>query len=328
MTCRGCKVLVFDPQPKYSDGAADALETIGFRRIDSTGCPKTLELASAGGEYDLLVGDAGGIDGGIGNLVRRLRHNALGRNPFLGVILTTRSATPDRVRDVLSTGTDHLLVKPFTTGQIHSRIKAIADDRKPFVVTVDYIGPDRRGGFSRASGVARIAVPNSLRAKARNDPTVAATPESIAAAITIINHQKIARYDLQIGILVAMIVRSFEAGQPRVGRTARFKRVLYLITDLITRVRGTEFGGASSICAELVRQIHDISQRAEPTPDQLSVLMRTSMALHRCFQPHRTEAQITDIVTDALTLIERRDPAEIASSTNESMKRPSRHARA
>lgn len=190
----------------------------------------------------MLVGGTGGIDDGIANMVRRLRHNAVGPNPFLGVILTTWSTRPDSVSHALSTGTDHLLVKPFTTGQIRNRVKAIADARRPFVVTVDYIGPDRRGGSSRASSVARITVPNSLRAKARSNPAVAATPKSIAAAMTIINHHKIARYDLQIGILVATIVRSFEAGLPPTGRTAHFRQVLYLITDLITRVRGTEFG--------------------------------------------------------------------------------------
>jgi hypothetical protein len=50
-------------------------------------------------------------------------------------------------------------------------VTAHTQARKPFVVTSDYIGPDRRQGTPRPNSAAQFAVPNTLLSKTR-DPDV------------------------------------------------------------------------------------------------------------------------------------------------------------
>src|SRR3546814_1821103 len=64
-----------------------------------------------------------------------------------------------------------LLVKPLSTRIILDRIETVALHRKPFVVTSDYIGPDRRKAVARRdSNVPLIEVPNPLREKMLGRP--------------------------------------------------------------------------------------------------------------------------------------------------------------
>src|SRR3546814_18089900 len=68
-----------------------------------------------------------------------------------------------------------LLVKPLSTRIILDRIETVALHRKPFVVTSDYIGPDRRTAVARRdSNVPLIEVPHPPREKMPGRPTAPA----------------------------------------------------------------------------------------------------------------------------------------------------------
>ena len=72
--------------------------------------------------------------------------------------------TAKLVDQFAGSGADYLVAAPFSPKQIIDRIRAIVHHRTPFVVTSDYIGPDRRDG-GRGTELPLIDVPNSLRAK-------------------------------------------------------------------------------------------------------------------------------------------------------------------
>ena len=80
----------------------------------------------------------------ICDIVRRVRHRAVGNDPFMVILLTTWDLNADAVRAVLNSGADDLLARPYTIGQLQQRLTAAVSGRKPFVVTADYVGPSRR----------------------------------------------------------------------------------------------------------------------------------------------------------------------------------------
>ena len=85
-------------------------------------------------------------NGSVCSTIKELRHNETGRNPFVPVIVTTWEPDRDLVEKIADSGADALLVKPFSPWQLIERIDCLANRRKPFVVTAERIGPDRRKG--------------------------------------------------------------------------------------------------------------------------------------------------------------------------------------
>src|SRR3546814_312460 len=124
---------------------------------------------------DLVFMDLAMPEGDAVALVSDLRHGRLGVNPYLPIILTSWESDMQLVRRVVDAGADDLLVKPLSTRIILDRIETVALHRKPFVVTSDYIGPDRRKAVARRdSNVPLIEVPNPLREKMLGRPIDAA----------------------------------------------------------------------------------------------------------------------------------------------------------
>jgi response regulator RpfG family c-di-GMP phosphodiesterase len=73
-----------------------------------------------------------------------IRHNELGTNPFICIIGVAWSPKQALVNKVMGSGADVLVAAPISPSLILDRIEALVHSRKPFVVTSDYIGPDRR----------------------------------------------------------------------------------------------------------------------------------------------------------------------------------------
>ena len=119
---------------------------------------------------DVLVLDTGLEDGDVCDVIKQIRNYEIGDNPFVPVIVTTWDPDRDLVRRVANCGTDAMLVKPISPGQLFERMEALAFRRRPFVVTSDYTGPDRRSDDDRGSEIPQIEVPNTLLAKANGTP--------------------------------------------------------------------------------------------------------------------------------------------------------------
>lgn len=299
-----CSALLLDLPTETRRPATATLAAMGFGRIDDTRDAQELKRAVAKGSYDLMIGDTHGASTEACDIIRQVRHNTVGRDPFLGIILTTAPAGPRGVRRAIDSGTDHLLVKPFSAFQIRARIRAIVDDRKPFVVTLDYVGPDRRDPLARGLSAARVEVPNALRAKARNDTAAIASPETIGEAMARINHHKISRYDHEIGVLTAMVVDSVERGEPTKRRTAKLKNLVFLADDLTKRVADTGFATAATHCLGLIKIVHDIGGATDsPTRKQLGTLDETSMLLHLAVNPGSTARQISSRIDASVAAI-------------------------
>ena len=109
----------------------------GFSKIrDTNNLPEFEQILDT--EFpDLLIMDAQMGEGDTPTeLVRRMRHGKFGRNPYIPIILTIWEPTKELVRAVAASGADDLLVKPLAPHVILERIKALAFNRKKFVVYI------------------------------------------------------------------------------------------------------------------------------------------------------------------------------------------------
>jgi hypothetical protein len=72
------------------------------------------------------------------------------------------------VQRALNCGADDLITRPFSVDFLRARLRTHAEARKSFVVTWDYIGPDRRRARPPQPAPNLFEVPNLLLAKAQD----------------------------------------------------------------------------------------------------------------------------------------------------------------
>ena len=137
-------IVLGDPKHEHRRNLRTALLAEGFRKLHDYGGQEAVREFVDRTPPDLIVVDMNMPDGDTCKLVRDIRRNELGINPFVPIIAVTWDANMDNVREAVDAGIDDLLVAPISVGGLLGRVKVLIQNRKPFVVTSLYIGPDRR----------------------------------------------------------------------------------------------------------------------------------------------------------------------------------------
>ncbi len=162
---------------------------------------------------DLLVLDLDLPDGSALGVVQEIRQGRLGRNPFLPIILLTWARQPKVLQRAVSSGIDLILVKPVSPAQLFSRIDGLVAQRRPFIVTADYVGPDRRG-HAMSGDAQRYEVPNTLKEKLEGrqaDP--AALADKIDTVLQEVNASRVSQAGAKLAGALDEAIRAIEADE-------------------------------------------------------------------------------------------------------------------
>ncbi|MCA0200532.1 MAG: hypothetical protein LCH56_06785 [Proteobacteria bacterium] len=112
---------------------------------------------------DLLV-LADNFDPGIYALVRDIRFQRLGDNPFLLISMLVSATRREALDLAIEAGVDDIIIKPVAADRIQERLKLVTFHRRPFIAVEGYVGPERKAE-DRAAGVKRFPVVNTLLEK-------------------------------------------------------------------------------------------------------------------------------------------------------------------
>lgn len=253
---------------------------------------------------DLLVLDAllGGEN--VAELVTRIRQGKLGINPFVPVILTLWEPTPETVRACAGSGADDLLVKPISPGKLVDRMVVLVENRKPFVVTSDYIGPDRRKDVNRGSDIPLIEVPNTFEKKIKGEKIDQTSLNAMIAKVQDdINDQRLKRNAFQIAFLVELVLPPLKEGKTRnPDLKSNLERMVSVAKDTGIRMEGTAYDHVNNLCESML----EVAERLEgnldqPTKKDVDLLKPLSDAILLGFNPESDAAQMADQITDAVT---------------------------
>lgn len=66
------------------------------------------------------------------------------KNPFLPIIMLTGHTELHRVEEARDSGVDEFLAKPISAASLYARLVSVIENRRGFVRTTTYFGPDRR----------------------------------------------------------------------------------------------------------------------------------------------------------------------------------------
>jgi len=304
---RDISILYGEPHMSVANTLRAALYRFGFHDIQVFTSLPPLADAISGQNPDLVILDMALPGGDSCKTIRALREGRLGRNPFVPTILSTLNTAPHLVRAAVESGSDDLVVKPLSPAVVLARIDMLVHNRKPFVVTSDYIGPDRRRDPQPEDGLPTLAVPNSLRAKSRG---LQVDPAELANAVRIAS-KSIGRFRLRsharrIRHLVRSILPAYRDGMADERTAALVGRLLDVAEDAARLLAGTEFEHVGAICGTLIDVTASIRrEHPEPATKDLALLPRLAAAIDLSFDPDSGAAAADEITQSVGTYLKR-----------------------
>jgi DNA-binding response OmpR family regulator len=270
-----------------------ALAHAGIEGIEHTGSIKTVtEALDQAVGPDILICDMGIDDGDACEYISAIRHNEVGRNPFLCIIGVTWTATVQDVTKVIDSGVDHLVSAPLSPQQILVRIRALARNRAPFVVTSDYIGPDRRRLEREISKIPLFDVPNSLQEKVEGNWDPNRFDKTIKSAVGDLSARRIDRQAEDIMVLAGLIAdQSTIRGAAMME--ANFDRLANMVVDMDRGASNHGFYHISELCRACVGIVDEIrGSRGYDVNKDLELLKQLGRAIRTALNPENNSNNI------------------------------------
>jgi len=317
----GIRILFGDPGQGPRILYRQALMGAGYHDLREVDSLKGFTDLLAVARPDLVFMDVGMPDGDAVRLVSDLRHGRLGFNPYVPIILTTWDAGVQLVRRVVDAGADDLLVKPLSTRIILDRIETVAMHRKPFVVTSDYIGPDRRKAIARRdSDIPLIEVPNPLRDKMLGR-TIDATvlQQAIMEVNASINRQRLHASAFRIAFVAAQVIPRYKDGtQPDAATLALLDDLIASAEDIRERVAGSDLAHVAQLCDRLLAPTRQMAASgvdfvfAPEWQKSFDLVKTLGDAVLAFFNPEREASTLAHEVADAVDRFRARRAAQEA----------------
>lgn len=273
---QGVSGIIADRDKGFRHTLFSMLRPMGFLTLLHTDNLTEVRESVEENRVDLVVADINVGEDELLSMVRHIRHQEVGSNPFIVVILLAADPQPDVVHRMIDCGSDALLAKPVAAGALIDRLKYLSSHRKGFVVTTDYVGPDRRSAPRPGTQqIPLLAVPNPLSPKDRADSN--AYHKAIEAAVREINEQKVQRHAFQIGYLVNRITPAYLMGDPVDNIRADLERLLMVADDLVRRLPDSQCAHMGPTCASIRQIAGRVFDRMEK-PDEKDVRMMPELA--------------------------------------------------
>ena len=210
------KTLLFEPSKDSGGETKDRMIDIGLR--DLVTCRQVSDMPELLAEHipDLLLIDMDADRGAVCEAVQALRsQDQKGGNPFAVIIGLTLSSRRDIVEEALAAGCDGLLAKPVTGPTLRECLNQQIDDRRNFIATDEYVGPDHRKGDREPTDeeLVSIEVPNSLKSKVSGeelDPAEAR--QRVEEALQSLSVQRVWHLSRRLSELAENARKTMEAG--------------------------------------------------------------------------------------------------------------------
>ncbi len=310
LSFESAEALVYDPVSANRTATRAALYTLGFRNLETVATIEDLHEAIRNRPPDLALCEAQGADAELCQMIQMLRQGAAGYNPFIVIIVTAWEKTNTLVSRVLNSGADDLILRPFSTKLIGERIEAHIERRKGFVITHDYVGPDRRRDMGRASPVELFEPPNSLKMKAKERLSVEEATTRLDAELRtardLFNSEKMRRDAFQICILWRLLQERMPGEENYSEELSKLGRVTKAVTK---RCRESEVEAAIEWCESVLAAVEGLELGVDRNAS-LHLLGHAAMNLIQVLQPELSAADHLRKIDETVAMIRARRQAK------------------
>ncbi len=250
---------------------------------------------------DILICDAGVRGGDLFRLTSAIRNNEVGQNPFMAILALSWDPTERLVREAANSGADFLIAAPFSPKQIIDRVRSLVFNRAPFVVTSDYVGPDRRDGAERDTTAPRLEVPNSLRDKTTGQFDAREYREQVQSSISVINSHKMERHACRLAEDAKTAAEDF-ARDPYSIDPECLNRLQISASDLKWRAQEASLLSIAEL-SEAVQNVIRSVRRGPPDTigKNIELLKQLSLAIRAAIDPAAQTALIAYDIAEAVS---------------------------
>ena len=306
-------VLIYDPVSANRTATRSAMYSLGFRKTETVASLPDFIQAVQTCPPDIALCEAQGAAEELCNVIQQLRQGSAGYNPFIVIIVTAWEKSAALINRVVSSGADDLLLRPFSTSVLGQRIEAHVDRRKGFVITTEYVGPDRRREGARPSNIELFEPPNSLKMKAKDRLSTDEIARKLGAELKTarekLNSEKLRRDSFQVCVLWRLL-----QDQPLLAGQAPPDLIkLQLLAKAIeTRAKDGEFAQAGEWCQSVLASAEGLAAGVDRNAS-MHLLGHAALSLHQVFYPDKTPDDQLSEVDAAVEAIRSRGLQALAS---------------
>ncbi len=308
------EALIYDPVPSNRTATRSALYSLGFRHTETVPTLESMIEVIQKQTPDIVLAEAQGVADELCLAIQQLRQGVAGYNPFTVVIVTAWEKSSALITKVVNSGADDLLLRPFSTAQLGSRIEAHIERRKGFVITTDYVGPDRRRDQDRTSDAEVFNPPNSLKMKAKDKMSADVIAKKLDADLNLgrdkLAAEKLRRDSFQICILWRLLQEerpdtpAFATDLGRLGNLAR---------AVERRCADTGQNKALERC-NAVQAACEALKNGGGHDTLMPALSEAALDLHRLICPEKSPAEQLREIDATIAIIQTRNqPTALAS---------------
>lgn len=223
---------------------------------------------------DLVLVDIDLAGGDVCELIRSIRYNEFGMNPFVPIVALTWATNRNSIRRIIDCGVDSVLIKPLSASAVVKYVDKLSRSRKSFVVTSSYIGPDRRVDPSKGKQIPLMEVPNTFQSKRNGEPVnVADLNNWIADELETVNTERLRSNAVEIRRLVQLILSDYKEGDVKDTTFEILDRIKTVASDLAERTKKGDFEHISGLCDNLVKVARSLATtRTDPPKKDLQLI--------------------------------------------------------
>ncbi|MCR9254866.1 MAG: hypothetical protein NXI16_02085 [Alphaproteobacteria bacterium] len=317
---KGLHIVFGEADGSIGQAMRDTLRDAGYGGFRTVVSPDNMPDALGETLPDLVIADIKFLGSPAGKLVREVRSGKIGDNPYIPIIVMIFEHDAHFLKAMVDSGVDDVLVKPAAPATLLAKVKMMAERRKPFVVTSEYIGPDRRKGSraDEANPIPRFEVPNTLGDKVKGRPVdEQALKKAIQATRGQINDERLRRNGFQIGFLARQVVPALRGEVEEPQLRGMLKRLILTCDDIAARVVGTPFETSKPVSVALRKvaaEIHEtISREGDwPNAKAINLLNELGYAVPAAFNPEKGEEALAAEIGSAINSFQKKRASQAA----------------
>ncbi len=288
-------VLLFDQTIPVLSQTMSVLHALGFKSFADVHELKAARQVLANQRLEIVILALESADCGVLKLVEDIRKQRCGQDPFIPILLTAWDARLKSVQLVIDSGADDLLLHPFSITQMRERIEALVTARKPFVVSEDYFGPDRRSSSVIEADPSSIIVPNALLAVAQDCPDAAPSSARTGVAFSDLRRLKLRNVARRIWYLADCLKQAL----PEPALIYRYEDELTKLRNSIRKYHKTLLPEDDRNLTKLCDAVSGVLARLfgqPPDAEGLDLLLQKALALRLASKLDNEQSDNRDVI--------------------------------
>lgn len=281
-------ILIAERSAQVRDSMLAMLREQGIQYCRGAQDLKRMKTAILEKPLDLIVA-SDDLDPDVFKLMRQLRMNQIGANPFTVLTMMVEPSSKRSFQLAIICGADDILIKPVAPIKIVSRAKYIAFNRLPFTATKDYVGPARKQ-LNLNERTPIIQVLNTLRDKMEGKKyTLESLRDAVISCMNVVRSAQLDSHTLRLEYTCGLIIKAYECRKVGPEVKGYLAEVSDSLREAVIIANQIDQPDLARVCSAFANQIEDMeSNYRDPAQQRLDLIGK----LARAFKLARSQSLI------------------------------------